>query len=63
MKTINNVTIKTGNTEDFFNKIRGVMKDLDKGIMPEFSHVITFEEQTEMLSFINERNIELETTI
>ncbi len=60
MKSINNVIIKTGSTEDFFDKIRGVMKNLDKGIIPESSHVITFEDQTEMLSFINERNIELQ---
>lgn len=59
MKSINNVTIKTGSTEDFFNKIRGVMKELDEGKTPLPSHTITFEDPTEMLHFLNEGKINL----
>ncbi len=56
--------IKTGSTEDFFNKIRSIAKNLDEGITPKLSyHTIMFEDPTEMLSFINERNIELDATI
>ena len=58
-RKLNDITIRTGSTEEFFKKIKNVMKDLDerKPITP--SHTITFEDPMEMLHFLNEGKINL----
>lgn len=46
--------IKIGSTEDFFNKVGQVMKDLDGGIIPKSSYrTITFEDSAEAFNFKN----------
>lgn len=50
------ITIKIGSTEEFFNKIRCIMKDLDEGKIPKSSsRTITFEDPVEAFNFKNEK--------
>ena len=58
-KKLNDITIKTGTTEDFFKKIKKVMKNLDEGKPIVASYTITFEDPMEMLHFLNEGKINL----
>ncbi len=55
----NNVIVKTATTKDFFDKVRGIMKNLDEGKPVAPSHTITFEDPSEMLHFLNDAKIKL----
>lgn len=55
----NNVTISTGSTEEFFNRVRKVMQKLDNGEPIQSSHTITFEDPKDMLHFLNESKLNL----
>ena len=49
MKKLNNVTVKVRATEEFFARNRKTMKALDEGKPIESSHLITFEDPSELL--------------
>jgi len=60
MKDLNNVVIKTGTTQEFFDNVRKVMRKLDEGKSIELSaHTITFEDPTDMLHFLNQAKLNL----
>ena len=58
-KLSNNITVQTGTDQDFFTKVRGIMKNLDEGKPITASHTITFADPSEMLHFLNESKINL----
>ena len=60
MKDLNNVVIKTGTTQEFFDNVRKAMRKLDEGTPLEPSaHTITFEDPTDMLHFLNQAKLNL----
>lgn len=59
MSKLNNIIVKVGSTQDFFDRVRQTMKSLDEGKPLESSHSITFEDPSDMLHFLNEGKIKL----
>ena len=59
MKKLNNITVKVGTTEEFFARTRKTMRALDAGKPIESSHLITFEEPSELLQFLSENRLKV----
>lgn len=57
MKT--KITIRTGTTEEFFDRLRDRAKKLDKGELPRPGITITFEDPAEMLQVLTSERVRL----
>lgn len=63
MKKLQSITVKTGTTNDFFEKLKNVMGAADRKECLKPSHTLTFEDPKEMLGFLNDSKIQLINTI
>jgi predicted transcriptional regulator len=59
MKKHKSLKVKTGKSEEFFEKVKKVMRDADKNKPIEGSYTLTFEDPKEMLHFLTDKKINL----
>lgn len=54
-----NVTVKTGTTEEYFARLRGIAKEIDSGKVPNLEFTLTFEDPGDMFAVMTPARLEL----
>lgn len=57
MKNTDNITVKSGNADEFFSRVRKIAKKFDKGEVVDSSNTITFEDPADMIKFLSPARI------
>lgn len=54
-----NVIVKTGTTEEYFERVREIAKQIDRGKVPQPEFTLTFEDPADMFAVMSPARLEL----